>query len=113
MAITSRLELADFAMIAGDHKIQEFTCVDEDNITPIVLAGSTVEVRYSPWGDKQYKILTKTGIIFDVNKWNVTLENEDTVNWEAGYYAFQPIVTDEFGKEFKMAQGRLWIMESI
>lgn len=101
----------EISFIAGTTQNIEFEVVESSG-TPLDLSSATVEVRFSPYGNNDYNVLTKQGVIFDVNKFNIILNSVDTINL-SGLYSFQPIITDFQGKPFKPLQGTVYIQSAI
>ena len=101
----------EMSFIAGTTQKMDFEVLDSDGL-PVDLSSATTEVRFSPYGNPDYNVLTKSGIIADVNKFTIILDNIDTVNL-SGLYTFQPIITDFQNKPFKPIQGTVYIQSAI
>lgn len=101
----------EMSFIAGTTQRMEFEILDSNGL-PVNLSSSTVQVKFSPYGDSNYTVITKTGIIANDNQFVIILESLDTINL-SGLYTFQPIITDVQGKPFKPLQGTVYIQSAI
>ena len=103
--------LEENVFIAGNRQILNFECFDDDGIE-LSLESSTVSLKMSPYGNPSYTVLTKSGDVYDVNKFTVVFEDVDTLNLR-GMYVIQPIIQDFQGRIFRPAQGVIQIQEAI
>ena len=101
----------EMSFIAGNTQYLDFECVDENGQT-INLATGSAKVDFSPYGDSNYVVLSKNGVIYDGNKFTITLNSGDTINL-GGLYSFQPIITDVQGKDYRPLQGKIYIQPAI
>ena len=101
----------EMSFIAGTTQKMDFEVLGSDGL-PVDLSSAITEVSFSPYGNPDYNVLTKIGIVADVNKFTIILDSVDTVNL-SGLYTFQPIITDFQNKPFKPIQGTVYIQSAI
>jgi len=105
--------LGEISFIAGTEYTLIFDVYDI-NGSPLSLSGSTCTWTLSPYGQPEYAIMTKTGIISGSisNEFSITLGLTDTETL-SGKYIQQPIVVDILGNENRPAQGVLTLIPRI
>lgn len=103
--------LEENIFIAGNRQILSFECFGDDGL-PLSLENSVTNLKLSPLGNPSYTVLTKSGEVYDVNKFTIVLEESDTINLR-GMYMMQPIIQDFQGRTFRPAQGIVQIQEAI
>lgn len=105
--------LEPMGMIGGTEYTIEFNVYDNNN-SPLELAGKTCLWTICQYGQPEYAILTKTGVISPTvsNRFTITLVSSDTENL-SGKFTQQPIVVDLLGAEFRPAQGDVLIQPRI
>lgn len=101
----------EVSFIAGTTQKMDFEVLDSNGF-PVDLSSATAEVRFSPYGNPDYNVLTKAGVVADVNKFTIILDSADTANL-SGLYTFQPIIIDFQNKLFKPIQGTVYIQSAI
>jgi hypothetical protein len=99
-------------MIAGSNFTLTFTAYDSDGISLLDLSGATIKWVISPFGQTNYTILQKTGVITGTGTFTVTLNSSDTASL-SGKYIQQPVITDFLGNIFRPAQGTILILPRI
>jgi hypothetical protein len=104
--------LEEIAFIGGTDFTLEFGVFEEDGVTPIDLSGATIKWVLCPYGQSDYNVLTKTGVMTSTNVFEVTLEKVDT-QLLSGKYIHQPVVTSFLGKEYRPSQGTILIQPAI
>lgn len=101
----------EMSFIAGNTQYLNFECIDESGQI-IDITTSVIKVDFSPYGDSTYVVLSKNGIVYDTNKFTITLDSKDTISL-GGLYSFQPIITDAQSKEYRPLQGKVYIQPAI
>lgn len=105
-------ELDEVSFIAGSREFLDFEICDKDNKPVELVTMQSIVWQLAYLGDKDNPVLTKDGVVFDVNHFRVSLDANDTVNLR-GKFIHQPILTDALGNVYKPAEGLLNIVESI
>jgi len=103
--------LDEISFIGGNEYVLEFNTYDEDGIA-LDISSATIEWNMSLYGQQDYNILTKSGVITDISEFTVTLLASETEGLE-GKYVHQPVITDFSGSEFVPAQGIITILPKI
>lgn len=104
--------LNEFSMIAGTNYTLTFTVYDSDGVNLLDLTGSTIKWVICPFGQSDYTVLQKTGVITGTGVFTVSLVGTDTATL-SGKYVQQPVITDFIGNIFRPAQGTVLILPRI
>lgn len=99
--------LEKFVIRGGSKTILSFDFVDEDML-PLDITTSTVVWTLSEFGQPDYTILTKTGVLSGGHSCIITLPSIDTKYLE-GKFIQQITLIDYMGDEYIPAQGILKI----
>jgi hypothetical protein len=105
--------LEEIEFIAGTNYILTFL-VNDQNGSPISLSSGSAKWTLCPYGQTDFPVLTKDGVIDLVitNKFTVTLLSADTASL-SGKYIQQPIAIDFSGQQYRPAQGVVTIAPKI
>jgi len=106
------ISLNEFSMIAGSNFTLTFTVYESDGVNLLDLTGATIKWVICPFGQADYTVLQKTGVITGTGTFTVTLSGSDTATL-SGKYVQQPVITDFLGNIFRPAQGTILIMPRI
>lgn len=109
-AIINSLEEIEF--IAGTNFVLSFLVFDA-NGSPIDLTSGTAKWTLCPYGQTDFPVVTKTGVITTpTNQITVTLTTNDT-KLLSGKYIQQAIIIDFAGEEYRPSQGVVTISARI
>lgn len=95
--------LEKYAMIGGGKVTLRFNFLDKDTL-PIDITDSTIVWTLSEFGQANYTILTKQGILSGDTSCNVVLESDDTKHLE-GKFIHQITIIDYLGQQYIPCQG--------
>lgn len=111
MNYTTINTLTEFSFIAGTTYTLEFAVVDDGNM-PVDLGAATCSWNMAYFSNPTETVLTKSGTVFGAGNSSFRIEL-DTVDTEDFYGKFvhQPIVVDFEGKEYRLDQGLIYIIQ--
>jgi hypothetical protein len=106
--------LEEFTFIGGSDYVLDYFAYDKVTRAAINLTGATGSVRFCPYGQPDFPVLIKSGVVSadPTNKFTVTLTANDTIGLD-GTYIQQPIVVDAVSATFRPAQGNVLVGAGI
>ena len=102
--------LEEFSFIAGTECVFTFNCFEDDRINPFDI--SDAGWFLCPYGQFDTITLQKTGNITATGVFTITLTTSDTAGL-SGKYIQQPVVFDNDGYAYRLAQGTITISPKI
>lgn len=104
--------LKEFSFIAGTEYTLEFTVWEDDGVTPLDLAGATINWYLCPYGQPDYTALHLTGTITGTSTFKVVIPSASSISL-SGKYIHQPVITSFAGSIYRPAQGVILILDGI
>ncbi len=104
--------LEEAAIMAGGEFTLYFTVYEQDGVNILDISSASAKWVLCPYGNTDYPVLQKTGIVIGAGTFKVELLSEDTLSL-SGKYTQQPIIIAFDGTIYRPAQGTILFSPAI